>query len=188
VLALFSAMVALACVLASARRLAWAVAPTSLDAGLLLDAVKGGKEWRALRDAVLAQPEATWEVELFQSLAEVDPVSRDALVTEQLLELDWTVQRWARVPRVCASIATSAGFLFGSIALLQGLALPADEGAGPAAGAALIAALNALTLGIAGTTFCVAVHLRARRIVRDRLQVTERLVARLLTLASEAAA
>lgn len=181
-LAVFSAMVAIACVLASARRLAWAVAPTSLEASLLLDALRDGEDWRTLKDAVEGQPGATWERDLFQSLGEVDPRSRDALVTEQLLELDWTVQRWARVPRVCASIATSAGFLFGSIALLQGLALPAEEGAGPAAGAALVAALNALTIGIAGTAFCVAVHLRTRRIVRERLQASERLVARLLVL------
>lgn len=186
-LALLSALVALACVLASARRLAWAVAPTSLDASLLLDAVRDREDWRALTDDVGAQAEATWERDLFQALGEADTLSRDALVTEQLLELDWTTQRWARVPRVCASIATSAGFLFGCIALLQGLALPEADGSAPALGAALFAALNALTIGIAGTAFCVAVHLRSRRVVRERHQATERLVARLLTLANGAA-
>jgi len=180
--------VALACVLASARRLAWAVAPTSLDASLLLDAVGEGKDWRTLKDAVAAEPEATWERDLFQALGETDARSRDALVTEQLLELDWTAQRWARVPRVCASIATSAGFLFGCISLLQGLSLPSEEGSAPALGVALFAALNALTIGIAGTAFCVAVHLRARRVVRERHQATERLVARLLALAGEVGA
>jgi hypothetical protein len=189
-LAVLSAIVALACALASARRLAWAVAPTSLDAGLLLDALGDGSAWPKLQAAVAALPGPTWEGELFQALAEKDPAARDALVTEQLLELDWTAQRWARVPRVCASIATSAGFLFGCIALLQGLALPttppADDGSVPALGVALFSALNALTLGIAGTAFCVAVHVRARRLVRERHQTTERLVARLLALASEA--
>jgi hypothetical protein len=186
-LAALSAIVALACALASARRLAWAVAPTSLDAGMLLDAVRDGRAWPRLQSVVAALPGPTWEGELFQALAEKDPAARDALVTEQLLELDWTAQRWARVPRVCASIATSAGFLFGCIALLQGLALPmtpSDDGSAPALGLALFSALNALTLGIAGTAFCVAVHLRARRIVRERHQTTERLVARLLALAS----
>lgn len=139
-----------------------------------------------VRDAVAAEPEPTWERDLFQALSEGDPRSRDALVTEQLLELDWTAQRWARVPRVCASIATSAGFLFGCIALLQGLSLPSEEGSTPALGVSLFAALNALTIGIAGTAFCVAVHLRARRVVRERHQATERLVARLLALSSEA--
>jgi len=46
-------------VLASARRLAWAVAPTRLDAGLLLDAVRDETDWRTLRAAVAAQPEPT---------------------------------------------------------------------------------------------------------------------------------
>lgn len=184
-LALMSAVVALACALASARRLAWAVAPTSLDAGLLLEAVGKEDAWPRLTKAIAVLSGPTWEGELFQALAERDPASREALVTEQLLELDWTAQRWARVPRVCASIATSAGFLFGCIALLQGVSLPSDEGSAPALGAALFSALNALTLGIAGTAFCAAVHLRARRVVRDRHQATERLVARLLELASE---
>jgi hypothetical protein len=186
-LAVLSAIVALACALASARRLAWAVAPTSLDAGMLLEAVSDPAGWPRLQSAVAALPGPTWEGDLFQALAERDPASRDALVTEQLLELDWTAQRWARVPRVCASIATSAGFLFGCIALLQGLAVPTgappDDGSAPVLGAALFSALNALSLGIAGTAFCVAVHVRARRIVRERHQATERLVARLLTLA-----
>jgi hypothetical protein len=186
VLALLSAAVALACALASARRLAWAVAPTWLDAGLLFDALRDGEDWRALRDVVAAQPEPTWERDLFQSLSEPDARSRDALVTEQLLDLDWTAQRWARVPRVCASIATSAGFLFGCIALLQGLTLPSEEGSAPALGASLFSALDALTIGIAGTAFCVAVHLRARRAVRERHLATERLVARLLALSSTA--
>lgn len=187
-LAALSAVVALACALASARRLAWAVAPTALDAGMLLDAVSDARRWPPLRSAIAALPGTTWEGDLLQALAERDPASRDALVTEQLLELDWTAQRWGRVPRVCASIATSAGFLFGCIALLQGLAVPtaptSDDGSVPALGVALFAALNALTLGLAGTAFCVAVHVRARRLVRERHQATERLVARLLELAS----
>ncbi|HEX3345856.1 MAG TPA: hypothetical protein VHS09_14830 [Polyangiaceae bacterium] len=181
---LLSAVVALACVLASARRLAWAVSPTSLDPAMLLAAVADRESWFSLRDAVASSPEASWEGELFQALAERNPRSRDALVTERLLELDWTAQRWGRVPRVCASIATSAGFLFGCIALLQGLSLPAEEGSAPALGLSLFAALNSLTLGLAGTAFCVAVHVRARRVVRERHHATERLVARLLELAS----
>ena len=182
-LAILSALVAMACVAASARRLGWVVAPTSLDAGMLLEVVQSPQDWRRLRDGV---QDPSWERDVFQALVEDDPRSREALVAEQLRELDWRAQRWARVPRVCASIATSAGFLFGSIALLQGLALPAEEGGAPASGAALVSALNALTIGIAGTAFCVAVHLRTRRIIRERVQATERLVRRLHSLANEA--
>jgi hypothetical protein len=186
VLAFLSALVAVACMVASGRRLAWAVAPTSLDASLLLETVQDHEDWRTLKDAIGALPKPSWERDLFQALAAPDLLARDALVTEQLLELDWTAQRWARVPRVCASIATSAGFLFGCIALLEGLALPAEEGSATALGAALFAALNALTVGIAGTAFCVAVHLRTRRLARERHQLAERLVARLLALSGDA--
>jgi hypothetical protein len=177
-LALLSAVVAVGCILASARRLAWAVAPTSLDASLLLRTLRGSHAppLAALRNAVLSRDDLGWERDVFRALAEPDARSRDALVDEQRLELDWAAQRWARVPRVCASISTSAGFLFGSVALLRGLELPADEGATPALGATLVAALNALAIGIAGTAFCVAVHIRARRVVRERLSAAERLV------------
>jgi hypothetical protein len=189
VLALLSAIVALGCVLASIRRLAWAVAPTALDPLLLLDALEGDrgkKRWPALQRALTQLPEWMWEHDLGLALKEKDSRSRDALVVEQLLELDWRAQRWARVPRVCASIATSAGFFFGSIALLQGLSLPVEEGASPDARAALFSALNALTVGIAGTSFCVAVHLRTRRTVRERLAAQERLTGRLEALAEQA--
>jgi hypothetical protein len=43
----------------------------------------------------------------------------------------------------------------------------------------LVSALDALAIGIAGTSFCIAVHLRARRVVRERLAATDRLVDRL---------
>lgn len=187
-LALLSALVAVGCILASARRLAWAVAPTSLDAAFLLQSMRGPSPppLPALRKAVLSRDDLGWERDVFRALAEPDARSRDALVDEQLLELDWAARRWARVPRVCASIATSAGFLFGSLALLRGLELPADEGAAPALGATLIAALNALAVGIAGTAFCVAVHVRARRVVSERVAAAERLVDALRGLSSEA--
>jgi hypothetical protein len=161
------------------------VAPTSYEAGLLLDMLRmdGGTRWRSLRDAVVADPEARWERDLFLALDESEPSARDALVMEQLQELDWRTQRWARVPRVCASIATSAGFLFGSLGLLRGLALPVEEGAGIATRAAMVSALDALAIGIAGTSFCIAVHVRTRRVVRERLALAERLVGRLQALA-----
>jgi hypothetical protein len=187
-LVLLSALVASSCVLASARRLAWAVAPTLLDAGVLLSVLQGDgakSRWETLRLALAAAPEEqAWERDLVLALAEDDPRARDAQIVQQLLELDWRVQRWARVPRVCASIATSAGFLFGSIALLRGLGVP-EDGAGPVAGNALIAALDALAVGVAGTSFCLAVHLRTRNVVRERIATEERLVGRLRALGPE---
>jgi hypothetical protein len=88
---------------------------------------------------------------------------REARINEQLTELDGRVQRWSRVPRICASISTSAGFLFASIALLRALALPAGEENADAVHSTLSSALGAAAVGIAGMSFCVAVHVRARR-------------------------
>jgi hypothetical protein len=186
-LALLSAVVASCCVLASARRMAWAVAPVSLDAGVLLSVLQGDgakARWETLRRTLMTAPEATWERDLAMALAESDPRAREAQVVQQLLELDWCAQKWARVPRVCASIATSAGFFFGSIALLRGMGMP-EDGPGPPGGQALIAALDALTVGVAATSFCVAVHLRTRQVVRQRLAAEERLVGRLQGLAED---
>jgi hypothetical protein len=183
-----AALVALACVLASARRLVLAVSPTRLDPKLIVDALRAERGvgrrreiWTALRHAIAACDDATWEQDLLAAVDGSEPRSRIALVNEQLRELDWRAQRWVRVPRVCASVATSAGFLFACIALLRGLALPAED-----AGAAFVPALDALAVGIAGTSFCFAVHLRAQRVVRERLSATDRLVDLLEATAGEA--
>jgi hypothetical protein len=171
--ALLSAVVVVACVLASARRLAFAVLPVWLDTRLVAVALqeRGVAGLERLRQLVAGCDQATWERDLFAAAAAADVPSRHALVNEQLGELDWRVQRWARVPRVCASIATSAGFLFGSLALIQGLNESAEEIA-----PAVVSAVDALAVGVAGTSFCVAVHLRARQAVRERLAATDRLV------------
>jgi hypothetical protein len=178
-----SALVAAACVLASARRLTFAVLPTWLDSKLLVQALRGERvgvpsppgrthgDWVRLRDAIAGCRDATWEHDLLAALEPPDERSRVALVNEQLREFDWRARRWARVPRVCASVATSAGFLFACVALMRALSLPTGD-----ASAGLVPALNALAIGIAGTSFCVAAHLLARRVVIERLASAERFV------------
>lgn len=178
--AALSAVVAIACVLASARRLSWAVAPTALDAKLVIewlrDDQRGPARFERLRAAVERHPECEWERDLFAAFAQTGH-ARDALVNEQLTEFDWRVQRGSRVPRVCASIATSAGFLCASIVVLRGLsAFPDDGEAGPLLGSVIGPALDAFAAGIAGTSFCVAVVVRARRAAQDRLKSVDRLV------------
>jgi hypothetical protein len=173
---LLSALVAATCVLASARRLAFAVSPAWLDPDLLAQALEeNGRERAArLRQVVVALDRAAWEHDLFSAASSADPMLRPALVNEQLRELDWRAQRWSRVPRVCASIATNAGFLLGSVAIIQGLATDAND-----ISSVVMAAVNALTVGVAGTSFCAAVHVRANRTTRKRLAATDRLVERL---------
>jgi hypothetical protein len=171
-------LVALGCVLAAARRLSLAADATTYDPVALLAAWRAADDGRqdAIRRAV-AREGPPWEAEVFAALDEADPAARDAVLEEQLIELDWRAHRWARVPRVCASIATSGGFLFASVAALEGLAVPA--GVTPDLGATLFAAVGAMAVGIAGAVFCVFVHLRVRRLVRERVAAAGRLVAAL---------
>jgi hypothetical protein len=178
-----SALVSAACVLASARSLALAVMLTALDPRILLEALRGeGRvDWTKLCGSIRARDGATWESELLVAMTAADELSRVALVNEHLRELDWRAQRWARVPRVCASVATSSAFLFACVALMNGLAPPAYE-----PGSALVPALNALAVGIAGTAFCAAVHVHAKRVARNRLTATDRLVEQLEGLAADA--
>jgi hypothetical protein len=174
-LALLSAIVALGCALAAARRLVWATAPTGLDPAGLLKALRGRPPGVSLADRLGTQQDVEWERDLLAAQREPRGARRDAAADEQLLELRWRLQRWERVPRVCASISTSAGFLFATIVLLQGLAAPAEPGS-PVPRAMLWAALTPFALGLAGMAFCVAVHLRARRILPLRLAAYDRLV------------
>ncbi len=183
VLSLLAGLVALACVAASARRLAVVVSPTSLDPRLVLEALSKVDErtWVRTRDQIV-DSRLPWESDLFAAFARPSEAEREAGVSEELLELDWQAQRLLRVPRVCASVSTSAGFFFACLAVLRGLATSE-----PDTSAALTSALDALTLGIAGTSFCVAVHLRARRAIRDRLTCMDRLIDRLRALSAATA-
>jgi hypothetical protein len=124
----------------------------------------------------------SWERDIFEAACDPRPAEGDALLTEPLGDLDWRVLRWDRVPRVCASIATSAGFLFATIAVVRGLSIPSDPEWAPAVREALDAALTALTIGIAGTAFCATIHLRTRRLPRTHLEAADRLVERVRSL------
>lgn len=183
-----AALVAVACVLASARRLAWAVAPTPLDPQLLRAALGGdAARTRAgkLREMVARESDLTWEREALAAVAEPNAEAREARLGEQWTELDGRAQRWARVPRVCASVSTSAGFLFATLAVLAGLSDPAESAAGAstmAVQAALLPAIDALTIGIAGMSFCAAVHVSARSSMRNRLDAARVLVERLRSI------
>jgi hypothetical protein len=182
-LILGSFIVALGCVLASVRRLALAAEATELDPDLVLTALDEAApaRWVAFRDAVASRDDLPWAQAMFGALREPDVRARAAGIDEQVLDLEWRLQRWSPVPRVCASIATSAGFLFAAIGLLQGLTPAADSAE---VRAALMSSLNSLLVGVAATVFCGVVHLRTRRATRARMAAAERLVARLRSEAS----
>jgi hypothetical protein len=170
-----SALVALACMVASARRLSLAVAPIGVDPAQLAP-VLGSPEAISALGAALAsaddEEDLSWERDFFAALNAPTPDERSGLLNEQFLELEWRASRWARVPRVCASISTSAGFLFASMALIQGL----SQGPLPDVSAAVAPALDAFSISVAGAAFCIAVHARARAIRREWVSVANRLV------------
>lgn len=177
-----SATVALGCVLASTRRLVWALCPTPFDARLLSAALgaEAPRNAAKLCEALGASVHADWEVAVLRAAAEPSTDARNALLSEQLTEFDGLAQRWSAVPRVCASMATSAGFLFASIGLIRDLSTFDPASTGPdAMQSALFAALDALAIGVAATSFCAAVHVRARRAARERTEAAERLVEKL---------
>ncbi len=172
-----------ACVVASAVRLGTAAKVFPLDAPVLVAALRTNREradevWSAVRDEILASPGVADERDLVLALS-APAAERVALVNEQLWELDYRAQSWSRVPRVCASISTSTGFLlaFARVASLAASAGDIDFND------AVATAINAVAIGVAGTAFCVAIHVRAAAMVRRRLAAVDTLVA-LLDVAS----
>jgi hypothetical protein len=174
-----SALVAAACVLASLRRLTVAVAPTSLDAEELCKALTGRRAFRRLWAAIEAAPRVDWERGLMTAFAEHDERVREALVNELLTEVNGRTTAWSRVPRICASVATSAGFLFALITLLRTWG---EEESPLTVGPALISAVNVFSLGIVGGAFCGVIHVRAMRAERASLGAIDRLVERMQSL------
>ncbi len=180
ILAGFAAVGAVACVAASAHRLRFAIAPTPFDHKTLREAVDktGAKNLSAV---IAGEPSATWEQELFVAIAAPEE-ERAALLNEALAEIDFRLSRWSRVPRVCASIASSAGLLCGAIALRSGL-----EDVSHAPDCAIDAVLNhavstslgVAALGIAAAVACVAIDAEARRAVKSRRLAADLLVERL---------
>ncbi|CAN5388435.1 hypothetical protein BH09MYX1_BH09MYX1_19880 [soil metagenome] len=185
----FAALIAIACAAASLRRLSFAVAPTAFDPALLVTALRGddgAKRLPVLERAITKEPSADWERDLFSAIA-ADDGARAGLVNEALSELDHRVKRWTRVPRVCASIATSSAFLLASLALRAGLsaANDHDEVTSDAINGAVMAAINVAAIGLAGAAVCIAAQMRARRAERAYVEAADQLVARLERLAGK---
>jgi hypothetical protein len=176
-------LVAAGCVAASLRRIQFASESTGIDPRLILAALRGDREdarakWRAIEAEIAGDPAMPWEQELVEALGAGPHEARVALVNEALGELDYRAQRWVRVPRVCASIATSFGFLLASLAMRTALAGDDVDVDG-----AVMGAVNVAVVGVAGAIFCVASQARAAAIVKERMAAVDKLVARLEALA-----
>jgi len=184
-------VIAVVCVGASFRRLVFALTPTSLDV-MALGAALRGDAGRArlsgLKQALAGEDGSSMEWERSVLDAAASPAEqRVALLNEQLQELDWRIQRWARVPRVCASITTSSGFLLATVAMREGLVAAPDmppELQDMAMRAAMTYAIDVAAIGLAGAAFCMAIQFRARKAAKDRAEAADKLVERLEALGS----
>src|SRR5690606_1998359 len=90
---------------------------------------------------------------------------------------------WARVPRVCASVATSVGIMLGTLVLRNGLASAPEEITEAFVWSILNDAISVVALGAVGTTFAIAAHAEARRMSREQLAAADRMVERLEEIA-----
>ena len=161
ILVVAAALVCFGCVAACVRRLYFATNAIVFHPAVWLSYEKSGKG-ELVRSAIAKTPRAAWERELLAAFAEKNEDARAGLINEQITELDFLVSRWARVPRVCASIASSAGFLFGSLVMLVGLA-HAAEASQDTVDALVLQAVNVAALGMAGASFAIAAQYRARK-------------------------
>ena len=150
-----------------------ATAPTALDPRDVVEALNRGVTLPELRALAEREPSADWERDLFGALSVPEPDARAALVNEQLTELDLRMKRWERVPRVCASVATSVGILLGTMVLRRGLA-ESDALTEEFVWSVLNDAISVVSFGIVGTAFCIGAHAHARRVVGARLEAADR--------------
>ncbi len=172
------------CVAASLRRLGFAAGVNPIDPALLLIELQRrhlptGTLRRATRDALGRVPSADWERDVLDALASPrGSDAREALLGEAMTELERRARRWARVPRVAASLASSLGFLVASVAFRIGLAAGSVTDRPPefAVNAAVLDAVDAVALGFAGSALCVAVQRSARTIVVARMAAANRFV------------
>lgn len=191
---LVSILVSALCVAASARRLWFATHAMVLHPEDVVASLGKSPSREAiveLRGKVEGIPDADWERDLFDALSNPRADARAALVNEQLTELDLRLQRWARVPRVCASIATSVAIMLGTLVLRNGLAGAPDltGDLGELFVRQLLGdAISVVAYGIVGTAFCIAAHARARRMTRDLLAAADRMIERLEAAAGDESA
>lgn len=177
-LTIVAALIALGCAAACTRRLYYATNPIAFHPTIWLARIKNG-EGDAAAMAVRKTPEAEWERELLDAVNETNPDFRAGRVHEQLTELDFMLSRWSRVPRVCASVASSAGFLCGSLVLRYGLVAAsnsAEELRSEEINACVMAAVNVAALGVAGTVFSIASQARARTAAKAFQRAADALV------------
>jgi hypothetical protein len=167
-LGIAAVLVAVGCAAACVARLHFVTNATALHPAVLLARIRRGEAER-VRDAIAKEPKAVWERELLEAVTDPNEEVRAARINEQITELDFHLGRWQRVPRVCASVASSAGFLLGSLVLRFGLVAATsapDDQRGDAINDVVVQAINVAVFGVAGATFAIAAQYRAKRLAK----------------------
>lgn len=180
-IAIAAAIVALACALASARRMYYATHATAWHPSLLLEAI-GKTPDRAtverLRALAAKDERADWERDFLDALSNEDERARTALINEQLTELDWRISKWASVPRICTRISTSFAFLLAAL-LFRNVLAETEDFTETTMFALVGQGLTIIFLGFAGTTFCIAANRAARAAAKARMEAADAVVERL---------
>ncbi len=179
-----SVVITLGCIAASLRRLYFATNPTAFDHALLAKLVKDSPErFARLVSAPSESSEAgatLWEKELLDAVRHPDRIARNALVNEQLGEFEYRVKRWVQVPRVCARVASTSGFLLASLVLRSGLkdlaSLMSGDAMQIATSGPIAQALSVVTLGMMGGAFCLVFQERARKAEKANFSAVDALV------------
>ena len=157
-----------------AHRLSLAVAPTAFDLELLLPALKQPGGLAKVRQGLAAFD--CWERDLLEAATASPPAARGPLMDEQVVEADSSTGaldprapgRREHLHQRGLSVCVGGPHPGPGRCRVRGRA--SRDGVEPSL------ALDALALGIVGTAFCVAVHLRAQVVTRQTRLAVDRLV------------
>jgi hypothetical protein len=90
-----------------------------------------------------------------------------------LAELQFELSRWARVPRVCASVASTTGFLCASVRLRSGLLEDISEGESLQV---ILRGVDMVAIGMATALTCAAIQRASNRRAKAMLSAADALV------------
>lgn len=166
-------VVALGCMGLSLRRLLFVFDAPFADAEALLKALRAAKK-RGVTLLEARLPDGSFESMVQEAIAAPADI-RVARLGEALMELEFSLAHWARVPRVCASITSSVGFLGAAVFLRRGL-LEEVDGDAPDFNGLVLSAIGVAAVGIAGAITCALLHRAAMREAKQRMRGADDLV------------
>jgi hypothetical protein len=174
-------LIALGCIAASLHRVRIVLGATALDTESVLQALRQRPkhEWvSAFETLARRAPESSFERALAEALR-APRAKRAALVHAVLRELDFELGRWLKVPRLCASIATSGCLFVGTMilraALVSGDVFDTDLTDLVTVGVAG-RALDVAATGIVGAAACIGLHGASLKLKRAEATGADRLV------------